>query len=268
MTVSVLQLIPVVRDAPFTRRWPLIGWVADLLIKLTPFLVLVGAIFSLTHQGAAGATFGVVKSRAVWYRPTLPIVFAGSAIFAGLGFVLMLVAITERVTGMRRRLVDRTVLVQVARIAGYVGIVLFVIRIWDQLFIDYYSPQLYFSQQIAVLNTQTPYSLGVLVGELILGILVPVIIFLSPKAPSLGRNLVLGGLLATLGMLVNRWDTTLSGLVASVSYSPSNPEVVFNGYFPSGVEWLIALGIVAFCLLLYSLGVRLLPIFRPLPDES
>jgi Ni/Fe-hydrogenase subunit HybB-like protein len=79
---------------------------------------------------------------------------------------------------------------------------------------------------------------------------------------------MLGGALATFGLLVNRWNTTLSGLVTSVFYSPSRPEIIFSNYFPSGVEWLIALGIVAFCLLLYSLGIRLLPIFRPLPDES
>jgi Ni/Fe-hydrogenase subunit HybB-like protein len=267
-TVLVLQLIPVLRDAPFARRWPLIGGVASLLQKVMPFLVLVGALFSLTHQGAAGATFGVVKSRAIWYRPTLPIVFAGTAIFSGLGFVLMMVAITERVTRMRRRLVDRQILVSVARIAGLIGIVILVVRVWEQLFIDYYSPQLYFAQQISVLNTQTPYSLGVLIGELVLGTLVPVIIFLSPQAPTRARNLLLGGLLATFGLLVNRWDTTLSGLVASVSYSPSNPEVVFNSYFPSGAEWLIGLGILAFCLLAYSIGVRILPIFQPLPEEG
>ncbi len=267
-TVLALQLIPVLRDAPFARRWPLIGGIANLIQKLAPFLVLVGALFTLTHQGAAGATFGVVKARAVWYRPTLPVVFTSTAIFAGLGFVLMTVAITERITHMRRRLVDRQVLVQVARIAGFVGIVILVIRVWELLFIDYYSPQLYFAQQISVLNAQTPYSLGVIVGELVLGTLVPVIIFLSPQAPTRARNLMMGGLLATMGLLVNRWDTTLSGLVASVSYSPSNPEVMFNSYFPAAVEWLIALGILAFSALAYSLAVRILPIFNPLSAES
>ena len=267
-TVLALQLIPALRDASFARRLPLVGLVADLLLKVMPFLVLVGALFSLTHQGAAGATFGVVKARAVWYRPTLPVIFASTAIFAGLGFVLMLVAATERVTSMRRRLVDRQVLVKVARIAGFAGIAVLVIRMWELLFIHYYSPQLYFVQQISVLNAQTPYSLGVFVGELVLGTLVPVIIFLSPQAPTRARNLVLGGLLSTIGLLINRWDTTLSGLVTSVSYSPTNPEVAFNSYFPSTAEWLIGLGILAFCVLAYSLGVRILPIFRPLPTDS
>ncbi len=267
-TVLMLQLLPILRDAEWARRLPFLGPVANLMERLMPLLVLVGALSSLTHQGAAGATFGVVKARAVWYRPTLPIVFAGSAIFAGLGFVVMLVAVTERVMRMRRRLVQREILVKVARIAGAVGIVILVVRLWEQLFIDYYSPQLYFAQQTAVLSTRTPYAPGVFVGELVLGTLIPAIIFLSPQAPHRARNLILGGALATMGLLVNRWDTTLSGLVASVNYTPGTPEVVFNRYFPSYVEWLIALGIVAFALLAYSLGVRILPIFRPLPEES
>jgi Ni/Fe-hydrogenase subunit HybB-like protein len=266
--VLLLQLLPVLRDAEWARRVPVLGPVANLIERMMPFLVLVGALFSLTHQGAAGATFGVVKARAVWYRPTLPIVFATSAIFAGLGFILMLVALTERIMRMRRRLVKRETLVKVARMAGLVGIVILVVRLWEQLFIDYYSPQLYFAQQTAVLSAQTPYALGMIVGEFILGTVVPVIIFLSPQAPYRARNLILGGALATLGLLVNRWDTTLSGLVSSVTYVPGAPAVVFNRYFPSYTEWMIALGILAFALLAYSLGVRILPIFKPLPEET
>ncbi len=267
-TVLLLQLLPILRDAEWARRLPILGPVANLIERIMPVLVLVGALFSLTHQGAAGATFGVVKARAVWYRPTLPVVFAASAVFAGLSFILMMVAATERIMGMRRRLVHRQLLVKVARMAGAVGIVILVVRLWEQLFIDYYSPQLYFAQQTAVLSAQTPYALGMIVGEFFLGTAVPVIIFLSPQAPHRARNLILGGALATLGLLVNRWDTTLSGLVSSVNYTPGTAEVVFNRYFPSYAEWLIALGILAFALLAYSLGVRILPIFRPLPEEA
>ena len=91
------QFIPILRDAKFARRWPLIGPLSSLITRLTPLLVLVAALFALTHQGAAGATFGVVKARAVWFKPTLPIVFVATAILAGLGFTLMLVVATERV---------------------------------------------------------------------------------------------------------------------------------------------------------------------------
>jgi len=267
-TVLLLQLLPILRDAEWARRLPILGPVAHLIERIMPLLVLVGALFSLTHQGAAGATFGVVKARAVWYRPTLPIVFTASAIFGGLGFILMMVAVTERIMRMRRRLVHREVLVKVARMAGAVGIVILVVRLWEQLFIDYYSPQLYFAQQTAVLGARTPYTLGMIVGEFILGTVLPVIVFLSPQAPYRARNLILGGALATLGLLVNRWDTTLSGLVASVTYTPGASEVIFNPYFPSYTEWLIALGILAFALLAYSLGVRILPIFQPSPEET
>ena len=261
-----LMLVPIIRRADFGRRLPLLGSISDLLVKVMPAVVLAGALFSLTHQGAAGATFGVVKSRAVWFKPTLPLVFTATAIFAGLGFTLMMVVVTERVTGMRRRLINRAALVKAARIAGMVGIVTLFVRLWEQVFTSYFSPNLFFQQQADLLGSETPFTLGVVVGEFALGTIIPTIIFLSPQAPVQGRNLVLAGGLATMGLLVNRWDTTLSGLVASVSYSPSTPSVVFNPYFPSWVEWLIALGILAFAALGYSLGVRILPIFRPEPQ--
>ena len=163
---------------------------------------------------------------------------------------------------------DRQALVKVARVAGVVAVVTLFIRLWDQVFTSYYSPLVFFQQQVDLLGVFTPYSLGVVVGEFVLGTIVPAIIFLSPEAPLRGRNLMLGGGLATAGLLINRWDTTLSGLVTSISYSPSSPGVVFNWYFPTWVEWLIALGILGFAALAYSVAVRALPIFPAGPDPG
>lgn len=261
-----LQFLPIIRDAEWAKRIPILGFVAARVELAMPVLVLIGAFFSLTHQGAAGATFGVVKARAVWYRPTLPIVFAVTSVFAGLSFVLMLVTLTERLGRRPRRLVPSEILVRVARIAGYVGIGILVVRLWEQVFIDYYSPQLFFAQQTTLLRSQTPYAFGLFAGEFILGTVVPVIIFLSARAPYSSGNLIAGGALATFGLLINRWNTALSGLVTSVTYSPGAPEVIFNEYFPSYTEWLIALGIVAFAVLAYSLGIRILPIYRTAED--
>jgi Ni/Fe-hydrogenase subunit HybB-like protein len=73
---------------------------------------------------------------------------------------------------------------------------------------------------------------------------------------------VTAGILATLGLFLNRWDTTLTGLVATVSYSPSNPDIILTPYFPALAEWLVALGIAAYAALVYTLAARFLPIFE------
>jgi Ni/Fe-hydrogenase subunit HybB-like protein len=266
MGVLGLQMIPVLCDWPLlTDRWPFLERIPGALHKVMPALALLGTFIGVTHQAAAGAAFGIVKARAVWYRPTITIVFIISAIFASLAFMLMVVTLTERVMGLRRQLVERELLINVGRIAAAIAIIGLFVRLAELAFTSYYSPLPFYKEQIDVLTTETPYALGVVVGEVVLGSIIPIIILLSPMNRK-GRNLMLAGLLATFGLLLNRWSTALSGLVATTFYALNNPQITWNAYFPSWVEWLMVLGVVAYALLAYTLGVRLLPIFQPLEE--
>jgi Ni/Fe-hydrogenase subunit HybB-like protein len=99
-------------------------------------------------------------------------------------------------------------------------------------------------------------------GEFLLGMVVPLAIYLNPNLRRRHRNLVTAGLSATVGVLLYRWNTTLSGLVATVSYSPSNPVIEFFSYSPTWVEWAAVAGVLAYAGLAYTLAVRFLPIFE------
>ena len=65
-------------------------------------------------------------------------------------------------------------------------------------------------------------------------------------------------LLIVGGVVAYRWDTNLSGLLVLVSYLPGELTVSYTMYRPSLIEWLAGLGIIAYGLTFFSLGVRYL----------
>jgi len=98
----------------------------------------------------------------------------------------------------------------------------------------------------------------------VLGIVLPVVIFLTPGLNRRRSNLALGGLLAALGVAINRWNVTVSGLVVPLSYSPGTQyQPPVGVYWPSLAEWGIGLGVIGYALLVFSLGARFLPLFPP-----
>jgi Ni/Fe-hydrogenase subunit HybB-like protein len=68
--------------------------------------------------------------------------------------------------------------------------------------------------------------------------------------------------LIVFGVVINRWNVTLSGLVAPPDWSPGVlGDIVVSTYLPSGIEVMVALGILAYALLGFTLAVRYLHVF-------
>ena len=73
---------------------------------------------------------------------------------------------------------------------------------------------------------------------------------------------MLGGLLAVMGVIINRWDVTVSGLFVPLAYSPGTQYVLPPGnYFPNLTEWGVAVGIIGYALAMLTFGVKVLPLF-------
>jgi len=58
------------------------------------------------------------------------------------------------------------------------------------------------------------------------------------------------------GVITYRWDINLSGFLVVISYLPGATTVAYTSYIPSLVEIGGGLGIIAFGLTAFSLGVR------------
>ncbi len=150
----------------------------------------------------------------------------------------------------------------IARSSGLALLAYGYIKLWDLAATTYYGQTPNVDQALHLLRLQTPYNFSFWVIEIILGIFLPAILFLVPRYNKKPLNLVIGAGFAVLGVIVNRWNVTVSGLFVPLSYSPGTLYQLEPGrYFPSLVEWGIALGIIGYALLMLTLGVRYLPIF-------
>jgi molybdopterin-containing oxidoreductase family membrane subunit len=135
--------------------------------------------------------------------------------------------------------------------------------------VTYYGRTPGSDQAFSILRDFTPHGFGFWVGEIVIGILLPVLFFLMPRFNRRPGYLVLGAFLAMVGVVFNRWNVTVSGLVVPLDYAPGVDlsTVLAKPYIPNLTEWAIALGVLGYALTLLTLGVRYLPLFRT-PEEG
>jgi molybdopterin-containing oxidoreductase family membrane subunit len=260
LTIMIMEFLPVITENKFFDRMPWTREVAHILHKGAPFFAALGLGISLLHQSSLGATYGIVKSRPIWFKPSMPIMFILSAVAVGPALTMTVAIVVEWITG--KRLIAPDILRTIARFSGFGLLVYGYIKFWDLAAVTYYGQMPTVSQALHTLNQQTPYNFAFWVGEILVGIVIPAVIFLTPRFNRNPGLLVLGGISATLGIIINRWDVVVSGLFVPLSYSPGTQYVLPPGtYFPNLVEFGVGVGIIGYALAMLTLGVLFLPLF-------
>jgi Ni/Fe-hydrogenase subunit HybB-like protein len=172
---------------------------------------------------------------------------------AGSALTLGLTVIYENL--IRARRIDSRLRSSVAIFAGLTMLAYLYLKLWDYLATSYYSHLPARIEAQDLLNRTTPYGGAFWLVEVVLGALIPAIILLVPRLRR--SDLVL------IGVVVNRWNVTLSGLIIPLDWSPGVAEIFsVNAYQPALVEWAVAVGVVGYALLAFSLGLRYLPMFQ------
>jgi Ni/Fe-hydrogenase subunit HybB-like protein len=260
LMIMVVEFAPVLTEFTFFDRWPWIRKLSHWLHKAAPVLAVLGLGISLLHQSSLGATYGIVKSRPIWFKPSMPIMFILSAIAVGPALTMSVAYVVEWITG--KRSISNDVLRSIARFSG-LGILAYgYIKFWDLAAVTYYGRTPSVSAAFNLLNQQTPYNFAFWVGEIILGIVIPAILFLTTRFNRNPGYLVIGTALAVLGVVTNRWNITVTGLFVPLAYSPGTLyQLEPVKYLPSLVEWGVVIGIIGYALTLLTLGVRFLPLF-------
>ena len=261
LMILFTEFAPVIVDAKIFDRWPRIRALGHFLHKFTPFLAVLGLLISLLHQSSLGATYGVIKSRPIWFKPSMPIMFVLSAIAAGPAVTVAVAYVLEWILG--KRTVPHDVLRIITRFSG-VGLLAYgYIKFWDMAAVTYYGSTPGVSSAFSLLREHTPYSFSFWVGEVILGILVPAILFLVPRFNKNPAAAVVGALSAMVGIIIHRWNVTVGGLFVPLSYSPGTMyELPIGTYFPALIEWGIGVLVIGYALTVITLAVRFLPLFE------
>jgi Ni/Fe-hydrogenase subunit HybB-like protein len=262
--VLLLEVFPIIASHKFFDRLPRVRAVAEFVHKGAPVLAVMGLGFSLLHQSSLGATYGVVIARPIWFRPTMPLLFIFSAIAAGPALTIAAALVTGWLTN--RDIVPRDVLFDAARIAGVLLLVYLYMRFWDTMAGNYgYVP---LRSEATNELTRGVFALRFWNWEIVLGGLIPAVLLLWSSHSKSVMGLFVGSGLAVIGLVINRWNTTLLGLTTPLSVNPPLHYPLTPTYSPAWTEWAVAAAIISGALLAYSLGVRYLPALGAATDTS
>ena len=259
-SILVLEFLPILFANPFFKRWPWLGKISHLLHRAAPAFAVGGLALSMLHQSSLGATYGVLSGRAIWFKPSLPVMFIISAIAGGISMTLLLSLIVGKLNN--RRVIPRDLQMALSRIIAYTLLAYMYIKLWDWAATSYYSQASGAADALMRLQATTPYTQTFWWLEIVLGGLVPAFILLYRPSCQNDRMAMIALALIVMGVVINRWNVTLSGLIAPPQWSPGIiGNVVVASYLPSLPEIAVAIGIAGYALIGFSLGVKHLPIY-------
>jgi molybdopterin-containing oxidoreductase family membrane subunit len=186
--------------------------------------------------------------------------FILSAVAGGISMTLLLTMIVGKLSG--REIISKKLRCDISRLAGFALLAYLYLKIWDWAATSYYSHSPGATEALTLLQSTTPYTKTFWWIEIVLGGIVPAIILLSQQLRKNDNYAMLALLGIIAGVTVNRWNVTLSGLIAPPQWSPGVlGRILSASYLPSWNEIIVAIGIIAYALLAFSFGVRYLPIF-------
>lgn len=239
-TVLALEFSPVIFER-FKMHYPL-----KIVHAITIPLVIAGVILSSLHQSSIGSLFLIIpeKMYPLWYSSTLPYLFFVSAISVGPAMVIVESYLSSRAFN---REIELPILSQLAKVTAVALGVYFVLKIEDITNLKLWSYVFTFNQE------------GILYwAEMVLGVLVPMGMFISSRVRQNKRWLFVGGLLTVMGFVLNRLN------VAMTSFERYSGNV----YFPRWSEIAITLMIVAIGFAAFRFVVQFFPVFEPHEEKK
>jgi Ni/Fe-hydrogenase subunit HybB-like protein len=266
LTVLLFETMPIFASLEWLRsKFPRLARKMESVHHYAPVLAIIGLGLSSLHQSSLGAMYGVIKARPYLYKPEMAVLFMFSAIVGGISLTLLASMLSGRLTSKAK--VNDILIERVAQFVGYLMIGYLYFRFWDWMASRYmHEPG---RTEAYHLLTTGQLSFNFWIGEMILGALVPTFILLyrparlSPFWRMLALAMIVGGVVAF------RFDINIVGQLAVVSYLPGQPAISYTSYTPSLVEWASGMGIVAYGLLAFSLGVKYLRVVdHRLTDEE
>lgn len=255
LCVLALETAPIIgRTEWMQARFP---WIANKMMSIhhfAPFLALLGLGLSMLHQSSLGATYGVLIARPIWYKPGLSVLFMFSAMVGGPALTVLVTKISGRLSP--RAKVDDSLLDKITLFIGWALVGYIYFRFWDAFSVTYtYEPG---RSEALNMMTSGPLAFNFLVGEMLLGAIVPAILLLVPRFRKSWIAQVVALAFVVGGVVAYRWDVNMSGLLIILTYLPQEIKTIYTTYFPSTIEILSGLGVVAYGALAITLGVRYL----------
>jgi Ni/Fe-hydrogenase subunit HybB-like protein len=214
----------------------------DSVHKIMIGVVVFGVMLSTLHQSSLGAVFLIApaKMSPLWFNTMLPYLFLISCIAMGMAMVS-----TESMLSAKafKHDIDHEIYFGLAR------------GMFNTLLI-YLLLKLYFLFRNAGIGAVIDGSLeaNMYIIEMAIGVIIPLIILASKQNRRNLKSILSVNILVIIGVLVNRLNVCIFSMQ---DYSTATGA----SYFPSLMEFLLTLGIVALGIFLFKLAAKHLPLF-------
>ncbi|MFA9518234.1 NrfD/PsrC family molybdoenzyme membrane anchor subunit [Halopenitus sp. H-Gu1] len=218
-------------------------------LKRTGILGIPLAIF-LVH-GGTGVLFAVSKARPYWNSGLFPIIFVVSAVLSGTALVMLLYVLRTRLFDdepVDRNLLDRLAVLLAVFIVTDVALT----SIEALVAISSMHPHELETWSIIMFGEMSWSFWWFMVG---FGWLFPLVVLSKREWRRTPWLMAVTGLSVVIGIIAVRFN-----IVIPPQIQPVMEGLPHGSYFPSVVEWMTSIGMIAVGLLLYTIGAELLPL--------
>ncbi|MBU1983338.1 Ni/Fe-hydrogenase cytochrome b subunit [bacterium] len=203
-------------------------------------LIMSGVMFSTMHQSSLGTLFLLVpqKLHVLWYSPLLPLFFLLSAVMVGPAMVIFEALLSERVLGHKSHF---HLLSSLSKAMPYLLGIYLLLKVAD--IVGQWTVISAFSLSAQTVSWWM---------ELSVGVILPLVLYLSPDVRNSRSGLMWTSLLVVVGVLWNRINVAIVGVIVKQ----------WETYYPHWIEIFITVGIVSIGLLVFRWVGRTMPVYE------
>ena len=238
--------------------------------KLAMIVGTIDVLWAIGVHSFTGEVFGLVGAREILHSPIKPFEFIAAALTSGTALLTIVVVAAFKFSN---RNYDKKVVISLGRLLSIIIGVLFVMVFFDKL------THIYVTQREGTVFLFTgPYWWLFWIFHIGLGIIIPLIILLHPKAGRSIKGVIVASTSVVIGVLGERAALVIPGTAQVQQIYPGNIEGVWGTpvIFPITFwETSLSLGIIGLLMLLFVLGLKYLPLLpastgneEPKPTED
>ncbi len=209
-------------------------------------LVVAGIAISTGHQSSLGSMLLMSPDslHPLWYTPILPILFLISAVAVGPAVVILESTLSGKIFGHK---LGQDILSGLGKALPIILGIYLLMKVAD----------LVVRGDIGLIFSASPQNL-LWWGEIIIGVILPIILLSMPKVRQSRNGVFSSALLVVVGLIFNRFNTSMLALAIRPGYA----------YTPSWMEVAISAGLVSWALLIIWLLYHVLPIASHENEEA
>lgn len=217
-------------------------------MKILGYIGIPLAIFGV--HGGTGTLFAVVKARVYWNSALFPIIFVLSALVSGTALLTFIYIISQKV---RKLHVNIDVVKALAQLMAFFLIIDLSLEFYEWGVSGYGLEH----EHMAVLATMFAgkHAWSFWGFQMFLGAVLPLYLIFSKRTRESVTALAIASISIVLGIIGVRFNIVVPALIVPVIEGYPTGD-----YFPSWVEWVSSVGVVAMGMMLYTIGAKLLPL--------